>query len=86
MADQHSEYLRRNLLHCQAVGAHGIAKQALTRLLAMRRPPMWIIGALEGIERRTALVHPEMAAWRNTADDAPDYVLNPRRKGSKHDR
>jgi hypothetical protein len=41
---------------------------------------MWLVGALEGIERRTAAVHPEMAAWRDQADDAPEYVCTKRRQ------
>jgi hypothetical protein len=32
---------------------------------------MWLVAALEGIERRTAIVHPEVAAWRNSAPDNP---------------
>lgn len=66
-----TEYQRRNLAHANAVGANANAKVALARLMKMERPPMWLVGLLEGIERRTAIVHPEVAAWRDAAPDNP---------------
>lgn len=70
----HDEYLRRNLLHCKSLGAHGIAAASMGRLLSMKNPPRWIVEALDGILDRTAELSPEMAAWRNSAPDAPSYV------------
>jgi hypothetical protein len=72
-----TEYLRRNSVHCNAVGAHANTKAALIRLLKMKRPPVWLVAALEGIERRTAIVHPEVAKWRNSAPDNPYGVKGP---------
>lgn len=65
------EYSRRNMAHASAVGAHANTQAALARLLKMKRPPAWLIAALEGIERRTAVVHPEVAKWRDCAPDNP---------------
>jgi hypothetical protein len=71
------EYSRRNLAHASAVGANANTKAALARLLRMKRPPAWLIAALEGIERRTAVVHPEVAKWRDSAPDNPYGVGRP---------
>jgi hypothetical protein len=79
------EYSRRNMAHANAVGAHANAKAALARLLAMKRPPMWLVGALEGIERRTAIVHPEVAAWRDCAPDNPYRATPPTGDGGAGD-
>lgn len=69
-----TEYLRRNLLHCKSIGAHGIAVSALDRLSKLKRPPVWIAQAFEGIRDRAVDLPAEMAAWRNSAADAPSYV------------
>lgn len=74
MAEQHTEYLRRNLQGAKAYGAHAASVKAIERLLQMKRPPVWIIAAFEGIRDRTAGLGAELAAWRDQADDAPDYV------------
>jgi hypothetical protein len=66
-----TEYLRRNFAHASAIGAHANTQAALARLLKTKRPPAWLIAALEGIERRTAILPPEVAAWRNSAPDNP---------------
>lgn len=71
------EYSRRNSAHANAVGAHANTKAALARLLKMKRPPAWLVAALEGIERRTAIVHPEVAKWRDCAPDNPYGVRVP---------
>lgn len=71
----HTEYLRRNLVLCSAYGANANAKAAIKRLQAMKRPPFWLLEALQGIEERTALLPTELAAWRNIAHDRPDSTL-----------
>jgi hypothetical protein len=68
---QLSEYLRRNLLVCKAVGAHANAKAALKRLKAQKRPPKWLVGYLEGIISRTEPLSAALAHHRNNAEDNP---------------
>ncbi len=68
------EYLRRNLIHAKAVGAHANTAAILRRLEMQSNPPKWLIKGLEGIMRRLQDVHPEIARWRDIAPDAPDYV------------
>ena len=62
------------MVHAKAVGAHANAEAALDRLCKSKRAPLWLIDALEGIIRRTDAVHPEIAKWRNSAPDAPEYM------------
>jgi post-segregation antitoxin (ccd killing protein) len=59
------EYLRRNQLHCAAVGASANAQSALKRLLETKRPQAWLVEYLEGIISRAERVHPEMARHRD---------------------
>ena len=66
------EYLRRNLLVCSAVGANANAKAALKRLRAQKRPPKWLIEALECIEERTAKLPGPLACYRSAAPMAID--------------
>lgn len=61
------EYLRRNLLHCKAVGAHANTEAALKRLAAMKRPPKWIVAALEGIRDRVEPLQGALACYRSAA-------------------
>ena len=68
----HEEYLRRNLLHCSAVGCAADVRVSLARLLKMKRAPKWLIANLQGALDRADKVHPEMAKWRNHAPDAPE--------------
>ena len=74
-----AEYLRRNLQVAKAVGANANTKAAIVRLMKMKRPPMWVLAALEGIRDRTEGLSKELAAWRDQADDAPSYVRKPQR-------
>lgn len=67
----HEEYLRRNLLHASSVGVRANLRFALKRLGETKRPPKWLLILLEGTLERAEKVHPEMAAWRDQADDAP---------------
>jgi hypothetical protein len=59
------EYLRRNLLHCKAVGAHANATAALARLYDQKRAPQWLMVYLAGIIERLDPVKDEMAKHRN---------------------
>jgi len=59
------EYLRRNLLHASSVGATAGANSAIERLKKMKRPPKWLLAALDGISRRASDVAHEMATHRD---------------------
>lgn len=61
------EYLRRNMIHCSAVGAEYNARAALERLKRWRNPPIWLVSALQGIIERCEKVEPEMAKYRDEA-------------------
>lgn len=63
------EYLRRNLLVCKAIGAHENAKAARTRVLAWKRPPVWLVDALDGIIDRTEGLAPELACYRSSVPE-----------------
>ena len=67
----HEEYLRRNLLHANSIGARAGVRTALERLSKMKRAPHWIVDAFEQIGARVEDLPAELAAWRNQADDAP---------------
>ena len=60
-------YGRRNLLHCKAVGALAGAEAALSRLLTLRRQPLWLVRTLEGVVERARPVADEMARHRDEA-------------------
>lgn len=64
-AQQLDEYLRRNLLVAQAAGAHAGAKKILERLSATRRPPRWLIEAVEGVIARTEALPAALAQHRS---------------------
>lgn len=70
----HEEYLRRNLIHCSSLGAKAGIEVAIKRLSAMKRPPKWLLDELHGALERAKKLPPELAAWRNQADDAPDHM------------
>lgn len=71
---KYQEYMRRNLIYACGVGTEANARAALTRLRATKRPAKWLVDVLEGIENRAKRMHPELAAWRNSAPDAPEYM------------
>ena len=71
------EYLRRNLNIARVIGASAGAKTATSRLTNMKKPPKWLVKQLEGIESRLAGLSAELAAWRDMADDAPQYGITP---------
>ncbi len=70
----HEEYLRRNLIHCSAVGSAAAFSAALKRLSKTKNPPKWLVKMLQGGLERAEKVHPEVAKWRNEAPDAPHYA------------
>lgn len=70
----HEEYLRRNLIHASAVGSKAAFEAALKRLGTTKHPPKWLTEMLRGGLDRAEKVHPEVAAWRNSAPDAPVYA------------
>ena len=63
------EYLRRNLLVCQAIGANANAKAALKRLYATKRPAQWMVAYLEGIVDRTEKIIPAVVGYRSAAPE-----------------
>ncbi len=71
---KYEEYLRRNLLVAKAVGAKANASVALERLEMQTRPPKWLCEYLRGIIERVSPLPTDLAKWRDTAQDAPDYV------------
>lgn len=70
----HEEYLRRNLIHCSAIGARAGVQAAIKRLSAMKRTPKWLLHELAEVLKRAEKLPPELAAWRIQADDAPDHM------------
>lgn len=70
----HEEYLRRNLVHASAVGSKAAFSAAIDRLSKTKRPLKWLMEILRGGLERAETVHPEVAAWRNSAPDAPAYM------------
>lgn len=74
----YDEYLRRNLVVAKAVGAKAGVSKSLKRLEQMSRPPKWLVTSLRGALERADPLPAELARWRDTADDAPDYVKNSR--------
>lgn len=59
------EYLRRNLLHCAAVGASAGAEASLKRLRGIKRAPKWLLASLAGVMERAERVAAEMAKHRD---------------------
>ena len=63
--DVMEEYLRRNYLHCSAVGASATTRMALKRVRGWKKPPQWLVEALKAIAERCDRVHPEVARHRD---------------------
>ena len=70
----HEEYLRRNLVHASAVGSKAAFSAAINRLSKTKRPQKWLMAVLRSGLERAETVHPEVAAWRNLAPDAPTFM------------
>lgn len=70
----YDEYLRRNLLVAKAEGAKANASAALKRLEMQTRPPKWLCEYLRGIIERASALPPDLAKWRDLAEDRPNYV------------
>lgn len=65
------EYLRRNLVHCSAVGVAADLSAVLDHLLATKHPPKWLVEQLKRTHAKSCKVPVEVARWRDTAPDAP---------------
>lgn len=72
-----TEYLRRNLIVAKAIGAKAGVSKSLKRLEQMSRPPKWLVESLAGVLKRQDCIPEELAKWRDSADDRPDYVQPP---------
>lgn len=66
-----SEYLRRNLLVAKAVGARSYIPGARKRLLAMKRPPKWLLTILDGMDKRLEPLPAALADYRDQAAVRP---------------
>lgn len=77
----HEEYLRRNLVHCSAVGVTADLTATLDRLLATKQPPKWLVEQLKRTHAKSSKVPVEVARWRDTAPDAPHAEPTPMHDG-----
>lgn len=59
------EYLRRTQLHAAACGANANAITARSRILDLKKYPIWLVNLLDGIIDRTGRVASEMAKHRD---------------------
>lgn len=80
---KHEEYLRRNLVLCSSIGARANIRAIRERLARTKRPPKWLMEILERTYTRASEVQDDLAAWRNAAPDAPDYVVSPSRRAAR---
>jgi hypothetical protein len=60
-----TEYLRRNMLVCKAVGARSYIPGALARLQKQKRPPQWILRMLAEMDKRLEPLPTALAAYRD---------------------
>ena len=65
MSEQLTEYLRRNLFHCKAVGVAAGINAAIVRLKKTTRAPKWLMKILETELVKAAEVANEMAKHRD---------------------
>lgn len=59
------EYLRRNLLHCSAVGCEAGLEASIAHLSAIKGTPKWLLKSLRGCLERAQKVAVEMVAHRD---------------------
>jgi len=69
-----TEYHRRNMQVARVAGAQAAVDQALARALSIKSIPNWMIAYLESAASRLPGLSTDLAAWRDLAPDAPDYV------------
>ena len=69
-----SEYHRRNMQVARVIGAKASVDQALERALTVKSIPVWLIEYIESAAHRLPGLAVDLAAWRDLAPDAPDYV------------
>lgn len=72
-----TEYHRRNMQVARVCGAQASVDQALERALSIKSIPNWMIAYLESAATRLPGLQHDLAAWRDLAPDAPDYVRTP---------
>ena len=60
-----AEYLRRNLLHCKAVGVAAGIEAVLNRLYTQTRAPQWLLKILVTEWRKAEAVAEEMGVHRD---------------------
>lgn len=69
----HTEYMRRNLLHSASVGANANLDVVLFRLSANKNTPAWLKSSLNGVKDRIRPLPRELAKWRDDAPDKPTF-------------
>lgn len=69
-----TEYLRRNIVHCKAVGAAAAVESALKRLGEQRRAPTWLLRELADARARLAAVTAETSTHRDELKSASDAL------------
>jgi hypothetical protein len=75
MTEPNAEYMRRNVLVCDAIGAAAILQAEIIRIAGLVKPPAVATSrALTGALNRIDRVSADLARWRDVAPDAPDYV------------
>lgn len=68
-----SEYSRRNLQVCRAIGAQAAVDQALDRAKSLKRFPKWAIAYLESAANRLPGLSIDLAAFRDAAPDCDQW-------------
>lgn len=74
MKTPHQEYLRRNLLIAKAVGLNAEINVTTQRLRSIKRVPVWLFKSLTAMHERASDLPPDLASWRDSAPDKPNYV------------
>ena len=59
------EYLRRNLIHCKAVGVSAGLAECIRHLQTVKHPPKWLVTILNCEWRKMGDIANELAAHRN---------------------
>ena len=70
--EEMQEYLRRNLLVAKAHGAHENAMAALRRVEKQKRPPKWLVLALQRIAIRAKPLPKDLARYRDQMKNGGD--------------
>lgn len=65
MSEELAEYLRRNLIHCEAVGIRAGLESAIRRLTSRKHYPLWLVDLLNREHAKAVNVMKEMARHRD---------------------